>query len=265
MIGASKPPSAPAMSTPFGATTRAQIRETEHLLRALERFEHGWDEFEQLFRQIIDACTAANISLWAPPVAKPLRKLEMMRVELDARQQGLLPAYRDPLAKFLRTSVRIFSPPLWELIGEFIYDGGQMLLPMDDADGTLYALDMTRFEINAGEVKGEIARRRLELEGQLRQQTTLLEEMQSSPSHKPEVTLSALIKKCIGKVPFPSLRRFLWAAFVDHIKTSVGVILVALVIGLSSHFFPNIVHALRAQLTRLAPDSSHAAVAPTKR
>ena len=160
---------------------RAQKRETEHLLAALDDFERRWDEFAGMLEHVVKLCAESGLSIWSTGVVEAaLKKADELRIDLASRQQEVLPAYRDPLAKFLRTSVRAYSGDLWELLGEFMYDGGQMLLPMDDDGDSIYSVNVKRFEINVGEAKGEIARRRLELRTQLRQHATLLDEAQQA-------------------------------------------------------------------------------------
>jgi hypothetical protein len=154
------------------------LRETEHLLAALDEAETLWDEFIQTLGRVVAARADDDTPFWNPSGTEALKRVENLRIDLASRQQELFPAYRDPLAKFLRTTVRTFSPALWELLGRFIYDGGQMLLPLGIDDETVYKVDLSRFEINAGEARGEIARRRRELQATHRQQNALLDETQ---------------------------------------------------------------------------------------
>lgn len=84
---------------------RAQKRETEHLLAALEEFEKRWDEFASMLEHVVKLCSESGLAIWSAGVVEAaLRKADALRIDVASRQQEVLPAYRDPLAKFLRTS-----------------------------------------------------------------------------------------------------------------------------------------------------------------
>jgi len=78
-----------------------------------------------------------------------------------AASRRFFPTAATPLAKFLHTSVRTFSPALWELIGDAVVDDdGKTLVPVDDDGELIYDVSLRRFEINAEEARTEIARHR---------------------------------------------------------------------------------------------------------
>src|SRR2546423_218706 len=99
------------------ANLRIQLRLAENLVSGLDEFVREWDRFVVAMGKIIKLCEDEHLSLWDPQLDELLRKVESIRLDLASRQHIVLPDYRDPLAKILRTSVRMPSDALWSLIG----------------------------------------------------------------------------------------------------------------------------------------------------
>ncbi len=207
------------------------MRETEHLLREFAPFEALWAEFIGTLGTVVAERGNANEEFWHPLGREALRRVEALRIDLASRQQDLLPAYRDPLAKFLRTSVLAYTPDLWELLGRFIYDGGQVLLPMGYDQQAKYEVDQNRFEISVGEARVEIARRRRELETQLRQQNVLLEETQraADEAHARALELQRAQGGGFWKPLWSKLRRLFWWFAEEPVRRNL-LWLIALII-----------------------------------
>src|SRR6266702_364141 len=147
------------------ANLRVQIRIAEQALEELTDFERRWARFERVLGATLNGCERGRLSLWGPKLADGLASADDARLDLASRQPALFPDCRDPLAKFLRTGVRTFSPALWDLIGETYVDedGNDVLVPVDDDGNEIYEVSVRRFEINA-------------LEARVRKQRTMLEE-----------------------------------------------------------------------------------------
>jgi predicted nucleotide-binding protein len=164
------------------ANLRVQLRLAENLVAALDDFEREWDRFVGGMHGIIKACDEEGVSLWDPGFDEVLRKAEAIRLDLASRQQTVMPEFRDPLAKFLRTSVRTYSDALWTLIGVSARDSdGTLMLPLAGDGEPLYQVSPQHFEINADEARGEIARRRRILNEDVNKLTIMLEEAQRAP------------------------------------------------------------------------------------
>src|SRR6266550_963741 len=168
------------------ANLRVQIRISEQVLEGLTDFERRWDRFVLVLGATLDACEKGRLSFWGPKLADGLEAADDARLDLASRQPALFPDCRDPLAKFLRTGVRTFSPALWDLIGETYVDedGNDVLVPVDDDGNEIYEVNVRRFEINALEAKAEIARHRHEVEAQIRKQRTMLEEAERAVANE---------------------------------------------------------------------------------
>jgi hypothetical protein len=212
------------------ANLRVQIRIAEQVLEGLIDFARRWDRFVLVLRATLDACEKGRLSIWGPKLADGLESADDARLDLASRQPALFPDCRDPLAKFLRTGVRTFSPALWELIGETYVDedGNDVLVPVDDDGNEIYEVNVRRFEINALEAKAEIARHRHEVEAQIRKQRTMLEEAERAVANEHArqmeklratsltgLALAKLRGSWLGKVVWwfveEPLRNLLWA------------------------------------------------------
>lgn len=187
------------------------------------------DRFVLVLRATLDACEKGRLSLWGPRLADGLESADDARLDLASRQPTLFPDCRDPLAKFLRTSVRTFSPALWDLIGDtYVDDNGKVLVPIDDNEEPVYDVSLKRFEMNAQEARAEIARHRHDVEAQIRKQRTMLEEAERAVadqrSHELEKLRAASLTRLawhrfklspLGKVIWwfveEPLRNLLWA------------------------------------------------------
>ncbi len=212
------------------ANLRVQIRIAEQALEELTDFERRWARFERVLGATLSASEKGRLSLWGPKLADGLESADDARLDLASRQPALFPDCRDPLAKFLRTGVRTFSPALWDLIGETYVDedGNVVLVPIDDDGNEIYEVSVRRFEINALEARAEIARHRHELEAQIRKQRTMLEEAERAVANEHArqmeklratsltgLALAKLRESWLGKVVWwfveEPLRNLLWA------------------------------------------------------
>jgi len=143
------------------ANLRVQLRLAENVVTALDEFEREWDRFATGMHAMVKACEEGGLSLWDPGFEVALRKGETIRLDLAGRQQIVLPEFRDPLAKFLRTSLRTYSDALWSLIGlTTMVSGGTMMVPTEEDGEPIYQVSLRTFEINADEAHSEIVRRR---------------------------------------------------------------------------------------------------------
>ncbi len=159
---------------------RSQIRNAQALLVELAEFERLWDLFVAQLRQIFEACGGNGQAMGNPKFEEPLRDAERLRLDLASRQATVLQTYREPLAQFLRTSVRAPSVPLLQLIGETRVEGGRTLVPMDEWGGSEFKISLRQFETQADEARNEIAIRRRDLEAQIRIQQIALEEAEQA-------------------------------------------------------------------------------------
>ena len=167
--------------------------------------------------QIIKACEDDGVSLWDPGLGELLRKADAIRLDLASRQQIVLPEFRDPLAKFLRTSVRTYSDALWTLIGVSARDSdGTVMLPLADDEEPLCQVSLRHFEINADEARGEIARRRRILNEDVSRLKIMLEEAERAQdeAHKVElenVQAAKLAQFDVEKIRAVKLMPLVWA------------------------------------------------------
>ncbi len=189
------------------ANLRVQIRIAEQLRERLNDYEQRWDRFVLMMRAILDACERGRLSLWGPKLADGLKNAEDARLDLASRQPTLFPDCRDPLAKFLHTSVRTFSPALWELIGDAVVDDdGKTLVPVDDDGELIYDVSLRRFEINAEEARAEIARHRHDVEAQVRKQRTMLEEAERAVADEHVRQLEKLRTASVTRLAWDKLK-----------------------------------------------------------
>ena len=143
----------------------------------MDEFEREWDRFVVAMRETIKLCEEEHLSLWDPRLDELLRKVESIRFDLASRQQTVLPDYRDPLAKILRTSVRTHSDALWSLIGLSRTDAdGTVMVPIEEDGELVYQVSPKNFEINVDEARGEIARRRRSLNDDITTFKIMIEE-----------------------------------------------------------------------------------------
>ena len=200
------------------ANLRVQIGEAEHTLRELDEFEVIWTEFTKLFGEVVQKCEKELLSLWHPAVEEALKRADGMRLDLSSRQPLVLPDYRDPLATLLRTSLRTFSVPLWRLIGNVIEEDGRLMVPMGGTGQELHEVSLRRFEITIEESRGELARRRRDLQTYLRRTRASLEEVERAVGEAqiPPIATSPL--------ELPDKVTVRWA--VQHVPVSWWLILV---------------------------------------
>src|SRR2546428_10422885 len=172
------------------ANLRVQLRLAENVVTALDEVEREWDRFATGMHAMVKACEEGGLSLWDPGFEVALRKGETIRLDLAGRQQIVLPEFRDPLAKFLRTSLRTYSDALWSLIGlTTMVSGGTMMVPTEEDGEPIYQVSLRTFEINADEAHSEIVRRRRILNEDVSKLKIMLEEAQKAQdeAHKLEL------------------------------------------------------------------------------
>jgi hypothetical protein len=188
------------------ANLRVQIRIAEQVLEGLTDFERRWDRFVLALRATLAACEKGRLSLWGPRLADGLESADHARLDLASRQPALFPDCRDPLRKFLRTSVRTFTPALWDLIGDtYVNDAGKVLVPITEDGEPVYDVSLRSFEINAQEARAEIARHRHDIEAEIRKHKTMLEEAERSVADQRSHELA--------KVRASSFTRLAWHSF----------------------------------------------------
>ena len=178
------------------ANLRVRLRLAENLVTGLDEFEHEWDSFVRAMHEILELCEEEHRSLWDPQLDELLKGVEAIRLDLASRMQIVLPEFRDPLAKFVRTSVRANSDALWSLIGETSIVDGRMMVPIEDDGELRYQVSLKTFEINADEARGEITRRRRILKEDVSRLTIMLEEAERAKgeAHRLELEKSQAAK-----------------------------------------------------------------------
>jgi hypothetical protein len=187
---------------------RVQLRLAETLVTGLDEFEREWDRFVGAMHEMIKRCEKQGVSLWDDPrLEDGLKNAEAIRLDLASRQHIVLSELRDPLATFVRTSVRTYSHALWSLIGWTNTVNGRMTVPIDDDGDSVYQVILKKFEINADEAHGEIARRRRTLVGDVNQLKIMLEEAQRATDEAHQLALE--------KVHAAKLIPLLWAKFKE--------------------------------------------------
>ena len=227
------------------AGLRAQIREGEHLLQELDDFQQVWRRFTNQLREILQQCEKSRQSLWDPGVEEALRKADALRLDLAARQQTVLPDYRDPLATLLRTSLRSFSDPLWQLIGTHIVENGRTLVPIDDDGRELLEVSPKQLEITVAESESELARRRRYLETEIHRNRSSLEEAERLLREQPVATTPG------SKLEVPATVTVRWA--LQHVPVSwwlilAGALVAAFAAGLRVGMIPQVAEIVGAVL-----------------
>jgi hypothetical protein len=176
------------------ANLRIQLRLAENLVAGLSEFEGEWNKFVDAMHQIIKVCEEGHVAPWdREELDELLKKVEAIRLDLASRQHIVLPEFRDPVAKFLRTSVRTYSDALWSLIGEVVTQrDGTILVPIEDDGELIYNVSLKNFEINVGEARAEIARRRRVLNDEVNKLSIVLEEAQRAQDEAHKLDLEKI-------------------------------------------------------------------------
>jgi len=188
------------------ANLRVQLRLAEDVISALDDFERQWDKFVMMMGEIIRLCGEEHLTFWDPQLDELLKKVEAIRLDLASRQELVLPEFRDPLAKFIRTSVRSYSGDLWTLIGVFARDSdGTVVVPIGDDGEPTYEVSQRNFEINTDEARAEVVRRRRILTEDVRKLKVMIEEAERVWAEEHELELE--------KVHATKVVPLLWSRF----------------------------------------------------
>lgn len=212
------------------ANLRVQIRQAQHRLDELDIFQDRWDEFAGYLHMIIAACEKPPGSFWDPRFDDLLREAEAIRLDLATRHHIAIQDYRDPLAKFVRTSVRKDSEDLWSLIGDTVTGRrGEVLVHPDDGGND--AVSSRVFELNSQEARAQIVRRRRDLQEEIGTLRIMLEEAEHANKLWPIVW---------EKVKKSALGRFLWWFGEEPLRKVLGglatIVILAALVYLIGHF-----------------------------
>jgi len=190
------------------ANLRIQLRLAENLVSGLDEFEREWNKFVEAMKEIITRCEQEDLYLYHLQLDRLLRDVEAIRLDLASRQHIVLPDYRDPLAKFVRTSVRTPSDALWSLIGlSQILADGRVIVPMDDEGHQVYNVSLKNFEINVDEARGEIGRRRRTLNEEVSRLKIMIEESERAQAEAHQLELRSV--RSVKVMPL------IWARFKE--------------------------------------------------
>lgn len=257
------------MSAPNLVDLAVQIADTEESLKALDDFEKLWAEFAEILKQIVEAC-AGTESIYNNPEIRPLlTKADKIREQLRARRSRALGSFSSTaLGALLDTSIRADDHMrLRPLLAEREIHG---LDPFGYEREEVYIVSPERLDVTLGECASIFTEKRHELDAQVRRLKTTRGVAQREqreerdhgrapqPAGVPEVTLKALVAKWIDRIPMRWLRRFLWSALIDHLKTVIGGLIFLLLLAGVYHFFPDVARTVNGWWGHLT-DTSHVA------